>query len=149
MSVTARSVYNIFLSNPLIFLNLSGKAALEFLTMSEPEIRELNFKSRKIDKPTDVLSFPEIDGEIKGFTKENYPYDFDPELGAVFIGSIVMCPAIAAMQAKEYGHSLKREKSYLFVHGLLHLMGFDHKADADKKLMRAKEEEILLAACDF
>ena len=65
--------------------------------------------------------------------------------GGVMLGSIVICREVAERQAEEYGHSAVREMTYLFVHGLLHLLGYDHEKEEDKALMRAKEEEVLSA----
>lgn len=123
-------------------LQLIGDAEVEFVTVSEDEIKELNFKTRGIDKATDVLSYPNLN-KIFPFTPENYPYDYNIETKSVFLGSIVICEQIAMRQAQEYGHSFEREKGYLFLHGLLHLLGYDHIKDDDKKIMRQKEEEIL------
>ena len=123
-------------------LGLKGDCAVELVFSSRDEIRELNAATRNIDSVTDVLSYPML-SEIKPFTRENYPLCFDPEIGAVMLGSIVICDAVAEEQAEEYGHSVERERSYLFLHGLLHLCGYDHVDESDRKLMRAKEEEIL------
>jgi probable rRNA maturation factor len=69
--------------------------------------------------------------------------DYDEDEKALFLGSIAICTERAKEQAKEYGHSLERELSYLTVHGLCHLFGYDHMTDEDKKQMREKEEQIL------
>ena len=93
---------------------------------------------------TDVLSFPGagvLAGEIVKI--KNYPFDIDPENGGVFMGSIMICVERAKEQAEEYGHSLMREIYYLAVHGLLHLFGYDHEEENDKRLMRDIEELIL------
>lgn len=126
-------------------LDLSGEAVVEVVTVSDEEIRSLNASARGIDRATDVLSFPALD-KIVPFTRENYPYDYDEERGAVELGSIVISSDRAAAQAKEYGHSLRRETAYLFVHGLMHLLGYDHETEEDKAVMREKEE-LVLAAC--
>lgn len=125
-------------------LSLSGEALVEVTFVSKEDIQEINKEMRAIDKVTDVLSFPMLD-EITTFNKENYPYDYDGEESAVRIGSIVICNDVAKQQAEEYGHSVVREKTYLFVHGLLHLLGYDHIEEDDKKKMRAAEETILSA----
>ncbi|MBQ8882921.1 MAG: rRNA maturation RNase YbeY [Clostridia bacterium] len=123
-------------------LNLSGDGAVEVCFVSKQQIRDLNAQTRNIDKVTDVLSYPALD-EIVGLTKENYPYEYDDEIGAVQIGSIVICSEVALEQANEYGHSVERENCYLFTHGLLHLLGYDHIEENDRAIMREKEEEIL------
>lgn len=123
-------------------LALDGEAYVELIFMDEDEIHTLNLETRGVDRATDVLSYPNLD-KIMPFTRENYTFDYDEDRGAVFLGSIVICESIAKKQALEYGHSEKREKSYLFLHGLLHLLGYDHIEEADKIKMRQVEENIL------
>lgn len=123
-------------------LKLSGDCCVEVDFVSEEEIRELNAETRNIDRVTDVLSYPALD-EILPFTEQNYPFEYNTETKQVGLGSIVICEAVAKSQAEEYGHSEERERAYLFLHGLLHLLGYDHIEEDDKKLMREKEEEIL------
>lgn len=123
-------------------LALKGEAVVDVSFASRDEIRQLNATSRNIDKATDVLSFPMLDS-IMPFTEKNYPLDYDADEKAVLLGSIMICSDIASEQAKEYGHSVERENYYLFTHGLLHLLGYDHIEESDKTLMRQKEEEVL------
>lgn len=96
------------------------------------EIREINRDFRDIDKVTDVLSFPQFES----------PEDI-PKEGPYALGDVVICTGQALTQAEEYGHSSEREMVYLFVHSMFHLMGYDHMEDAEKKEMRAAEEEIM------
>lgn len=125
-------------------LSLVGDAFAELVFMDEDEIHKLNLITRGVDRATDVLSYPNLN-EILPFTQENYPFDYDKSIGKVSLGSIVICTSVAERQAEEYGHSTQREMSYLFLHGLLHLLGYDHIEEGDKKIMRSKEEEILSA----
>ena len=120
-----------------------GCLCFEFLFVDEEEIQRLNRETRSIDKVTDVLSYPSLDG-IKGqaLCVEDYPYDADED-GYLFVGSIVVCVQCAKEQAEEYGHSLERELHYLLVHGVLHCLGYDHMTDEDKAEMREKEEYVL------
>ena len=115
---------------------------LTFLT--KEEMQELNKAERSVDSVTDVLSFPMLDG-IRGKTvyKKDFSLDFDEDEKAIFLGSVAICPERAKEQAKEYGHSEEREFKYLLVHSLLHLFGYDHLTDEDKKEMREKEEIIM------
>lgn len=126
-------------------LALRGDAQVEVSFFLPEEIKELNYRTRNIDKVTDVLSYPALE-EIKEFTKDNYPFDYDDNTNTVFLGSIVICMDRAKEQAEEYGHSLLRETKYLFVHGLLHLLGYDHENEDDRKTMRHYEELILQKA---
>ena len=66
-----------------------------------------------------------------------------PEVGEICLGDVVICKERAAEQAEEFGHSFEREIIYLFVHSILHLLGYDHEEDEDKKQMRAREEEVM------
>lgn len=115
----------------------------EFVFVDEDEIRRLNRETRGIDKVTDVLSYPSLDG-IKGkaLLAKDYPLELDED-GALFIGSVAVCHARAQEQAQEYGHSLNRELHYLLTHGVLHCLGYDHMSDEDKSEMREREEYVL------
>lgn len=123
-------------------LDLKGRASVELLIVDKDEIRKVNARERKIDSATDVLSFPLLD-EILSFEKANYPFDYDEDTGCVSLGSTLICDEVAKLQAAEYGHSEERERAYLFLHGLLHLLGYDHMDEETKNEMRAAEEEIL------
>lgn len=115
----------------------------EIIVTDEAEIRRLNAEARGIDAVTDVLSFPSLDGiRGKALKKANFPFEVDED-GNIFLGSIVICEKRAREQAEEYGHSYMRELHYLAVHGLWHLLGYDHMTEEDKPEMRAKEEKIL------
>ncbi|MBR2871099.1 MAG: rRNA maturation RNase YbeY [Clostridia bacterium] len=110
--------------------------------VSEQEIQEYNRQTRGVDKVTDVLSYPTLDGVCgKVLYKKDFPTDLDGKY--LFLGSIILCEQKIKSQAKEYGHSEKRERDYLIVHGLMHLFGYDHTTDQDKALMREKEKQAL------
>ena len=104
-------------------------------------ITELNRNTRGVDSITDVLSYPSLDG-IKG--KILKPDDCPTELEGkyIFLGSIVLCEEKIRAQAIEYEHSEEEEREYLITHGLLHLFGYDHMNDTDKKEMREVEKQI-------
>lgn len=125
-------------------LKQKEKLYAEFLIVDEEEIRRLNRDFRGVDKVTDVLSFPSMDN-IRGaaVTIIGHEEEFDDDMNALFIGSVVLCLTRAKEQAAEYGHSLLREETYLLCHGLLHLMGYDHIRDEDKAEMRKLEDEIM------
>jgi probable rRNA maturation factor len=117
--------------------------SLEIIFVGREEIQKLNAEQRGIDRQTDVLSFPTLDGiRCKKIDKKLFPYDMDEE-GNLFIGSIVICTDVAKDQAEEYGHSYDRELFYLATHGICHLLGYDHMQDDDKAQMREKEEKVL------
>lgn len=117
---------------------------ISVMITSMEEIREINNEQRNIDKPTDVLSFPSLvfDANYK-LAEEISAKDYDPEYNAVFLGDMVICHDKIKEQALEYGHSYERELSYLTVHSMYHLLGYDHETEELKKDMRIKEEKIL------
>ncbi len=104
-------------------------------------IHAINMEMRQVDRPTDVLSFPTFDlrpGELPG------PEDADPGTGLVPLGDMVISLEQVTAQAREYGHSNRRELAYLAVHSVLHLLGYDHLDEGPMKAqMRAREEAIL------
>lgn len=110
--------------------------------VSEDEIQTLNKKFREIDRVTDVLSFPNLNKSVGQSLSEFENEMFD---GTLFLGDIVICKKQAKRQAKEFGHSQKREICFLALHGLLHLLGYDHIEKADERLMNKTAEEILSA----
>ena len=97
---------------------------------------------RRVDEPTDVLSFPMF---------EFVPGEFDPasgipdpHTGRLPLGDMVLSLDRIRSQAEEYGHGIKREAAYLAVHSVLHILGYDHTDEnGDKRIMRAREEEIM------
>lgn len=114
---------------------------VDVLLTNDARIHELNREQRGIDQPTDVLSFPAFDLRPGALPE---PADADPGSGLVPLGDMVVSLERAAAQAKEYGHSNRRELAYLTVHSVLHLLGYDHLDEGPQKAqMRAKEEEIL------
>lgn len=118
---------------------------MELVFTDEEGIRSLNASTRGKDAVTDVLSFPNLENIFcKPIRKADFPFDTDED-GNLFLGSVVICRQRAAQQAEEYGHSLEREIYYLAVHGLCHLLGYDHEEESDKALMREREERILSA----
>ena len=115
---------------------------ISVLLTSDNGIQDINREQRDIDAPTDVLSFPMFDltpGELPDASA-----DADPETGCVPLGDMVISMERVATQAKEYGHSNRRELSYLVVHSILHLLGYDHMDEGEQKSqMREREEAIL------
>lgn len=98
------------------------------------EIQQLNSTYRNVDSVTDVLSFPLDEDETL------YPKDVQLPLG-----DIVICMDRVFEQAEAYGHSREREMLYLCVHSLLHLLGYDHETEEEKRVMRGKEEDVMEA----
>ena len=125
-------------------LKQTGSVSVELSIVSEEEIKRLNSEFRSIDKVTDVLSFPTLDGiRYKNVTVKNHPLDLDEDGNAVFLGSIAICLERAKEQAVEFAHSEERELCYLFCHGLLHLFGYDHMVEEDDVEMRALASAVM------
>lgn len=117
-------------------LNIKCDPIVSVSIVDNRYIHKINKKYRHIDRPTDVISFAFLDSE------NNYDKVlFSP--GPVVLGDIYISLEKAKEQAEEYGHSLHRELSFLFVHGLLHLLGYDHMNEEDEKEMFQLQEEIL------
>ncbi len=116
---------------------------INVLLTNDRGIRKVNREQRKIDKATDVLSFPALEMRPGELPTEA---DADPGTGLIPLGDMVLSWERVAAQAKEYGHSRSRELAYLVTHSVLHLLGYDHMDEGpDKALMRAHEEEIMRA----
>ena len=121
------------------------EAQVYVLLTDNEEIHEINKEHRQIDRPTDVLSFPMVEYEEAGqfdFLEDQYDC-FHPETGELLLGDIIISMDKVKEQAKAYGHSNTRELAFLVAHSMLHLMGYDHMVDEERKVMEAKQEEIL------
>jgi probable rRNA maturation factor len=116
----------------------SGTVELSLTLTDDAAVQRLNREFRGVDAPTDVLSFPLLSSEESPFVP--------PPDGILHLGDVVLSYPRAVAQAAEYGHSVQRELGYLTVHGVLHLLGYDHESEADKERMRAREEAILSEA---
>lgn len=115
--------------------------------VSQEEIRSLNAEFRNVDSVTDVLSFPTADVGKKVINLSEFALDsIDPDTHRFHLGDVVICLDRAREQAQEYGHSLKRELCFLSLHGLLHLLGYDHVTPEDEAEMTALQKTILDAA---
>ncbi len=115
---------------------------VDVLITDDEGIHQINLEQREIDRPTDVLSFP-----MFNYTPGNPPVDdadADPATGLTPLGDMVISLERAREQALEYGHPVERELSYLAVHSVLHLLGYDHVDEGEEKArMREREEAIL------
>lgn len=126
---------------------VSVDCEISMLFVDNEEIREINNETRGIDRATDVLSFPMLDYQDKKVFKEMYKdNNFDITFmdgEELVLGDIVLSLERALEQSREYNHSFERESFYLVVHSVLHLLGYDHMEEDDKKIMRKREEDIL------
>ena len=118
------------------------KCEINVLVTDDAGIREINKTSRHIDSATDVLSFPMFElapGELPA----DWPEYEDPDTGMVPLGDMCISLERAMAQAKEFGHTTRREVGYLTIHSMLHLLGYDHMDEGpQKRQMRAREEAI-------
>ena len=108
---------------------------VDITIVDNDESHQLNRDYRGIDRPTDVLSFALDEGD-----EEPEVEDGEAEH---LLGDVIISAPRAVEQGEEFGHGLNREMTYLAVHGMLHLLGYDHMEEADKQVMRAREEQVL------
>lgn len=127
--------------------NFDFRAMVSVTLVDNPSIREINSEYRDVDRATDVLSFPmlDLDPGHEHLNIDDFIDDADPDSGAVILGDIMISMEKAKEQAQEYGHSFERELGFLVVHGILHLLGYDHMEQDDRDIMRSREEAILKA----
>ena len=121
------------------------EAEVSILLTTDEEVRKLNYSSRGLDRPTDVLSFPMIEFETPGDFDglEEREDCFDPETGELTLGDIVISKEKVLEQAEAYGHSVLREYAFLIVHSVLHLTGYDHMEAKERAMMEARQRQIM------
>ena len=139
---TIGSIIKTCINETLKAERISVPCEINVLVTNDEGIHIINKTSRDIDRPTDVLSFPMFQLE-----PGNPPSDWedfqDPATGLVPLGDMCISLERAEAQAKEFGHSLRREVGYLTIHSMLHLLGYDHLDEAEMKAqMRGREEKI-------
>ena len=128
-------IYLDILNKTIAYLKLDFIGVVSVSFVDEKTIKQLNNDYRHIDRVTDVISFAFNDGEDREYLYHSQQL--------VALGDIYICLPRALEQAKEYGHSEDREIRFLFVHGLLHLLGYDHQTPAQEEIMFPLQEEIL------
>ena len=106
------------------------KATLSLAIVSEKDIKTMNKERRGQDETTDVLAFSFIEGEKLASDE-------------IFLGEIIICKSVAIKQAKGYGHDIHKEVEVLFVHGLLHILGYDHESPDELNKMLELEQRFL------
>lgn len=117
-------------------VRLQKNSEVSVLIVDNSYIQELNFIYRQQSRPTDVLSFA-----MNELGDEEPDYDSSAEVNV--LGDIVISLEQAQLQSEEYGHSLNRELGFLVAHGMLHLLGYDHETEEEKKVMRELEEKVM------
>lgn len=129
------SIYLELLKKALDYLKIECSPYISVSFVEKEMIHQLNKEYRNIDRETDVISFAFLDNE----DRETLLH----QKGEVVLGDIYICLDVAISQAKEYGNTLLRELKFLFVHGLLHLLGYDHMSKEDEEIMFPLQEKIL------
>ncbi len=112
--------------------------------VSKAFIHDLNLTARGVDRATDVLSFPTtsiLAGEVLDLDK--FKLDIDPMDNSLLVGEIFICNEVAKRQAVKYNHSYRREFCFLFLHGVLHCLGYDHIDESDRIVMEEMQTKIL------
>lgn len=130
----------------LEYENCPYEAEISVLLTTDEEIRKLNRSARGLDRPTDVLSFPMLEYDRPGDFSwlEGEPQDaFNPETGELMLGDIVISKDRVLAQAEEYGHSPVREYAFLIAHSMLHLFGYDHMEEEERRLMEERQRGIM------
>ena len=137
-------LFDALLKETLRQLDQKDEYRIDVALVDLDTIKEYNASTRGIDKITDVLSYPAADFAsplklregTEGFLRDDFS-------GLFQLGEIIICRPVCEAQAREFGHSVEREMGYLFVHGVLHLLGFDHDTDEKYRQMRIVEEKVL------
>lgn len=129
----------------LDYIGCPYETQVNLLLTQNEQIHEMNREFRKIDRPTDVLSFPMIDYPEPGTFDflEEMDDCFDPESGELILGDIVISKEKVLEQAEEFGHSVLREYAFLIAHSVLHLTGYDHMEEEERMVMEQKQRDIM------
>lgn len=126
--------------------NCPYEAEVSLLLISDDEIHEMNRQYRGIDRPTDVLSFPQITYETPADFSQAEEHEaecFNPDTGELFLGDIIISLDRVKEQAERYGHGPKREFAFLVAHSMLHLLGYDHMTEEEAARMEAGQSAVL------
>ena len=140
--ILIRSIIRTCINQTLRAEKITVPCEINVLVTDDAGIQTINKASRNIDKPTDVLSFPMFN-LTAGAPPQDWSEYIDPGTGLCPLGDMCISLERAVAQAKEYGHSTRREVGYLTIHSMLHLLGYDHMDEGEqKRQMRAREETI-------
>lgn len=140
--ILIKSIIRTCINEALKAEGIAVPCEINVLVTNDEGIQTINKASRNIDKPTDVLSFPMFN-LTAGAPPQDWGEYIDPGTGLCPLGDMCISLERAVAQAKEYGHSTKREVGYLTIHSMLHLLGYDHMDEGEqKRRMRSREEAI-------
>lgn len=132
------------IAQALQYQGIDVPCEVNVLVTDNEGIRAINAATRKIDEPTDVLSFPAFE-LIPGELPESWDAYVEPATGRVSLGDMCISLERAMEQGREYGHGIKREIGYLTVHSVLHLLGYDHLDEGPMKRQMRRQEETIMA----
>lgn len=127
-------IFGLLYKKALEHLNIKTNYLTDVTIVNNESIHEINREYRHIDRPTDVISFAYLDDENETILNGSNPTP---------LGTIIISYEKAEEQASSFGHSFKREMSFLFIHGILHLLGYDHQTKKEENVMFALQDEIL------
>ena len=141
----AREVIEKTIVSALDYENCEYDVYIEVALTDDEDIHEVNKETRGMDKSTDVLSFPNcfFDAPADFSNIEEQEDCFHPDTGELMLGDIMISVEHVFAQAKEYGHSVRRELAFLVAHSMLHLMGYDHMEEEERRVMEKRQEAIL------
>jgi len=127
----------------LVAQDAGSRVELGLVITNQEKVQQLNRSYLGIDEPTDVLSFSMLPGPLaSGEAEASSPFAQPPD-GVLHIGEVIIAYPQAVIQAEEHHHSIKREIAVLIIHGVLHLLGYDHDKPELERQMKSREEEIL------
>lgn len=126
--------------------NCPYETEINLLLTSDEEIHRINLEYRDIDRPTDVLSFPQVEYETPSdfsWAEEHEIDCFQPDTGELCLGDIIISLDKVKEQAEQYGHGVKREFAFLIAHSMFHLLGYDHMTQEEAAVMEEKQSAVL------
>lgn len=140
-----KKIYEQVVDAVLDHFNCDYETEVNLLLVDNDAIHEINNDTRGIDRPTDVLSFPNVEFSIPGnfAAVEELEDCFEPDSGELILGDIVLSVEKVLSQAEEYGHTALREYAFLIAHSMLHLIGFDHINEEDREVMEKYQSDIM------
>ena len=136
----------------LLTEGVSRECAVCIRLCDDDAIHEINREYRKVDRATDVLSFPTVNypaGVTAGQAGQYLRRELDDELNACMLGDLILSVPHVLAQAEEYGHSVKREFVFLFVHGMLHLLGYDHERSKEEDELQCKIQKDIVNSLEI
>lgn len=146
LKLSYREIIRQIVTEALDYEKCPYESEVNVILTDDEAIREINREHRGIDNPTDVLSFPMLEYETPSdfdHVEDHVEDCFNPETGELLLGDIVISVDKVREQAEKYGHSMERELAFLVAHSMLHLCGYDHMEEEERRVMEDRQREIL------